>query len=162
MLIVVLHNQGAAMAAAKKGDTVKINYTGKLEDGTMFDTSANKEPLEFTIGKSKIIAGFEQAVIGMNPGESKTVNIPMEQAYGAHRSDMVVNVDRKELPPDLKPVLGQQLQISQDENNVIVVSVTQISDTHVTLDANHPLAGKNLVFDITLMGIAPSCGCGHC
>ncbi|MFA6385058.1 MAG: peptidylprolyl isomerase [Candidatus Omnitrophota bacterium] len=149
------------MTTAKHGDTVKIHYTGKLEDGTLFDSSASREPLEFTIGKSKIIAGFEQAIIGMKPGDSKTVNIPVEQAYGAHRPDMVVSVDRKELPPDLKPVLGQQLQVSQDENNVIVVCVTAVTDTHVTLDANHPLAGKNLVFDIKLVGIVPGCSCCH-
>jgi peptidylprolyl isomerase len=149
------------MATAKQGDTVKIHYTGKLEDGTMFDTSAQRQPLEFTLGSSKIIPGFEQAVVGMNIGESKTVNIPSEQAYGAHRPDMVVVLDRKELPPDLKPVLGQQLQVSQDENNMIVVSVTNITDTHVTLDANHPLAGKNLVFDIKLVDIVPKCSCCH-
>jgi peptidylprolyl isomerase len=155
------------MATAKQGDTVKIHYTGKLEDGTLFDTSTAREPLEFTIGKNKIIPGFEQAVIGMNPGDAKIVNIPVDQAYGPHRAEMVVSVDRKELPPDLKPVLGQQLQVSQDENNVIVVCVTAITDTHVTLDANHPLAGKNLVFDITLVDIVPGsksgceCGCSH-
>ena len=149
------------MPAAKNGDTVRIHYTGKLEDGTMFDTSAQREPLEFTIGKNRIIPGFEQAVIGMIPGESKTVNIPVEMAYGAHKPEMVVTVDRKELPADLKPVLGQQLQVSQDENNVIVVSVTAITDTHVTLDANHPLAGKNLVFDIRLVDILGGCSCCH-
>jgi peptidylprolyl isomerase len=148
------------MATAKKGDTVKIHYTGKLEDGTIFDTSAEREPLEFTIGKNRIIAGFEQAVIGMNPGDSKTVSITAEHAYGAHRPDMVVTVDRKELPPDLKPVLGQQLQVSQDEKNTVVVCVTAITDTHVTLDANHPLSGKNLVFDIKLMAIVPGCSSG--
>jgi peptidylprolyl isomerase len=152
------------MPTAKQGDTVKIHYTGKLEDGTLFDTSKDRDPLEFTIGKNKIIAGFEQAVIGMNTGDSKTVNIPVDQAYGAHKPEMVVTVDRKELPPDLKPVLGQQLQVSQDENNVVVVCVTAITDTHVTLDANHPLAGKNLVFDIKLVDIVPGsksgCGCG--
>jgi FKBP-type peptidyl-prolyl cis-trans isomerase 2 len=149
------------MATAKNGDTVKIHYTGKLENGTMFDTSAEREPLEFTLGKSKIIPGFEQAIIGMSIGESKTVNIQSEQAYGAHRPDMVVIVDRKELPADLKPVLGQQLQVSQDEDNMLVVAVTNITDTHVTLDANHPLAGKNLVFDIKLVEIVPKCSCCH-
>jgi peptidylprolyl isomerase len=148
------------MATAKHGDTVRIHYTGKLEDGTMFDSSDKREPLEFTIGKSKIIAGFEQAVIGMNPGDSKTVSIDVEHAYGAHRPDMVVSVDRKELPPDLKPVLGQQLQVSQDENNVIVACVTALTDTHITLDANHPLAGKNLVFDIKLVDIVTGCSSG--
>jgi peptidylprolyl isomerase len=155
-------HKGDSMATAKKGDTVKIHYTGKLDDGTVFDTSAQREPLQFTVGKSKIIAGFEDAVVGMNVGESKNIHIPSEQAYGAHRPDMVISVDRKELPPDLKPVIGQQLQVSQDENNTLVVSVTALTDTHVTLDANHPLAGKNLVFDITLVDIVPSCGCGSC
>ncbi len=150
------------MACAKNGDTVKIHYTGKLQDGTLFDTSKDREPLQFTIGKSRIIAGFEQAVIGMNTGESKTVTIPVDQAYGAHKPEMVVTVDKKELPAGLNPVLGQQLQVSQDENNSIVVSVTNITETHVTLDANHPLAGKDLVFDINLVEILPGCGCGSC
>lgn len=149
------------MKAAKNGDTVQVHYTGRLENGTVFDDSSKREPLEFTLGKNRIIAGFEEAVIGMTPGDSKTINIACDQAYGTHKPEMVIRVERSQLPPDLKPVIGQQLQVNQDENNVIVVSVTEITDTHVTLDANHPLAGKNLVFDIKLVAINPSCGCCH-
>jgi FKBP-type peptidyl-prolyl cis-trans isomerase 2 len=149
------------MAGAKTADTVKVHYTGKLTDGTIFDDSLNREPLEFTIGNNNLIAGFENAVIGMNVGDWKTVNIPSEQAYGPHMKEMVVEVDRKQLPPDLKPVIGAQLQVTQDEGQEIVVSITQITETHVTLDANHPLAGKDLVFEIKLVEILPPCSCCH-
>jgi len=138
---------------AKNGDRIKVHYTGKLENGTIFDDSLNREPLEFTIGKSRIIPGFENAVIGMNVGDWKTVTIPAEEGYGPQRQEMVIVAERKHLPAGLVPVIGQQLQISQDDGNMAVVSVTNITDTHVTLDANHPLAGKNLVFDIKLVEI---------
>jgi len=149
------------MAGAKNADTVKVHYTGKLTDGTIFDDSLNREPLEFTIGKNNLIAGFENAVIGMNVGDWKTVNIPAEEAYGPHMKEMVVEVDRKQLPADLKPVIGAQLQVTQDEGQEIVVSITKITETHVTLDANHPLAGKDLVFEIKLIEILPPCSCCH-
>jgi peptidylprolyl isomerase len=149
------------MAGAKTGDTVKVHYTGKLTDGTIFDDSLSREPLEFTLGKNSLIAGFEEAVIGMNAGDWKTVTIPSEQAYGPHMKEMVVDVDRKQLPPDLVPVIGAQLQVTQNEGQEIVVSITKITETHVTLDANHPLAGKDLVFEIKLVEIVPGCSCCH-
>jgi peptidylprolyl isomerase len=153
------------MAGAKTGDTVKVHYTGRLTDGTIFDDSLEREPLEFIIGKNNLIAGFEEAVIGMNAGDWKTVNIPAEQAYGAYMKEMAVEVDIKQLPPGFKPVLGAQLQVTQDEGQQVVVSITKITPTHVTLDANHPLAGKELVFDIKLVEIAPPgkppCSCCH-
>jgi FKBP-type peptidyl-prolyl cis-trans isomerase 2 len=145
---------------AKKGDTVKVHYQGKLKDGTVFDDSnTRKEPLIFTIGQSDIIAGFDTAVEGMDPGQEKTVNIPADQAYGPHRKEMVVTVNRKELPPDLKPVVGQQLSVSQDEKQYAVVTVTGVSEDSVTLDANHPLAGQDLTFGIKLVEICPPCSC---
>ncbi|MFP4437813.1 MAG: peptidylprolyl isomerase [Chloroflexaceae bacterium] len=141
------------MAEAKQGDTVKVHYTGKLDDGTVFDTSAEREPLQFTIGQGQIIPGFEEAVVGMNEGESKTTQIPSDAAYGPHRDEMIVEVDRSQFPPNLDPEVGQQLQIRQPDGQAIVVTVTDLSDESATLDANHPLAGKDLTFDIELVQV---------
>lgn len=141
------------MVQAKPGDTVKIHYTGKLDDGTVFDSSVNREPLEFTLSSGQVIPGFENAVVGMAPGESKTEKIPMEQAYGPYRTEMVLEVDKQQLPPDLEPDVGLQLQVQQPNGQVIPVYITGITDSTVTLDANHPLAGQDLVFDIQLVEI---------
>jgi peptidylprolyl isomerase len=141
------------MAQAKKGDTVKIHYTGSLEDGTVFDSSANRDPLQFTIGDGKVIPGFELAVAGMSPGESKTEKIPADQAYGPRMKEMVVEVNRAEIPPELKPEVGQQLQMSRDDGRVIPFTITDMSESKVTLDANHPLAGKDLIFKIELIEV---------
>ena len=141
------------MPKAKNGDTVKINYTGKLEDGTIFDTSSDREPIQFTIGTDQVIAGLEQAVIGMNTGETKTSKIPADQAYGPHRNEMVIEVDRKEIPDNIKLEIDQHLQIPQENKRSIIVRVTDISEEKVTLDANHPLAGRDLTFDIELIEI---------
>ncbi|NJL35393.1 MAG: peptidylprolyl isomerase [Leptolyngbyaceae cyanobacterium SM1_4_3] len=142
------------MTHAKQGDTVKVHYTGKLEDGTVFDSSVNREPLEFAIGTGSLIPGFERAVIGMTPGESKTEHIVAEQAYGEHREDMVLVVDRQQMPEDMQVGVGQQLQIRQQTGQTIPVVVTDVSDSQITLDANHPLAGEDLTFDIQLLEIA--------
>ncbi|MBW4419061.1 MAG: peptidylprolyl isomerase [Myxacorys californica WJT36-NPBG1] len=141
------------MAQAKLGDMVKVHYTGKLDDGTVFDSSTDGSPLEFTIGSGQIIPGFEQAVVGMSPGDSKTELIPVDQAYGPHREDMVVIVDRAQMPGDLEPEIGQQLQIQQPTGQPIPVVVTEVSEADITLDANHPLAGEDLTFDIQLVDI---------
>lgn len=142
------------MAQAKAGDTVKVHYTGKLDDGTVFDSSADREPLEFTIGAGGIIPGFEQAVVGMSLGESKTEVIPTDQAYGPHSEEMVVVVDRQQMPPEIEPEVGQQLQLQQQNGQVLPVVITDVSGAAVTLDANHPLAGEDLTFDIKLVEIA--------
>jgi peptidylprolyl isomerase len=142
------------MAQAKEGDFVKVHYTGNLEDGTEFDSSADKEPLEFTIGKGEVIPGFEQAVSGMSPGESKTVTVPPEQAYGQHKEEMVAVLERKDVPADIELAVGNHLEVSQEGGDSFPVMVTDLSDTAVTLDANHPLAGKSLVFKITLLEVA--------
>ncbi len=142
------------MTQAKKGDTVNVHYTGKLADGTVFDTSRNRHPLQFTIGKSQVISGFEQAVIGMNPGESKTARIPVDQAYGPRQNDRIVTVERTQLPPGLNPLVGQRLELTQSDNQRILVTVSAMTDTTLTLDANHPLAGRDLFFDIELVKIA--------
>ena len=141
------------MAQAKQGDTVQIHYTGKLQDGTVFDSSRERHPLRFTLGNGQVIAGFEQAVIGMNTGESRTTTIPVELAYGPHREDMVVTVDRGQMPDGLAPQIGQRLELTQADDSTILVTVTNTTDTTLTFDANHPLAGKALTFEIELIGI---------
>jgi len=141
------------MVQAKGGDTVKVHYTGKLDDGTIFDSSKDRDPLQFIIGEGRVIPGFEQAVVGMNPGESKTATVAANEAYGPHLKEMVVVVDRKEIPEHLEPKVGQQLEIRQEDDRTIVVTVSDVSESSVTLDANHPLAGKDLTFDIQLIEI---------
>ncbi|GAB1541431.1 peptidylprolyl isomerase [Scytonema sp. NUACC21] len=142
------------MTQAKHGDTVMVHYEGKLSDGTVFDASTDGSPLQFTIGEGEIILGFEQAVLGMSVGETKTAEIPSDQAYGPHQPELVLNVERNQLPPDFEVEVGQQLQIQQAPGQFIPVTVTDVSSENVTLDANHPLAGKDLVFDIQLVDIA--------
>lgn len=142
------------MVAAKVGDTVSIHYTGTLNDGSVFDSSLEREPLQFSIGGQQVIPGFEQAVIGMNPGDSKTQTIPCDQAYGPRHEDMVVTVLREQIPSDFELEVGQQLQIRNPEGQVIPVMVSEIVEDQVTLDGNHPLAGEDLTFDIELVGIA--------
>jgi peptidylprolyl isomerase len=142
------------MAQAKQGDTVKVHYTGKLADGSVFDSSANRDPLEFTIGQGQVIPGFEQAVVGMKAGDAKTATIAPDDAYGPHRPNMVGAVDRSQLPQDINPQVGQQLQVRQQDGHSMVVKVTEVGKGKVTLDANHPLAGKDLTFDIQLVDIS--------
>ncbi len=142
------------MVQAKPGDTVKIHYTGRLDDGTVFDSSVNREPLEFTLSGGQVIPGFDEAVLGMSPGESKTQKIPMDQAYGPHREEMVLEISRQQIPPELEPEVGQQLQVQQENGQTIPVFVTEVTESNVTLDANHPLAGEDLTFDIQLVEIA--------
>ena len=142
------------MAQAKNGDTVTVHYTGRLEDGTVFDSSVDRDPLQFTLGEGLLIPGFEQAVLGMSAGESKTAEVSADQAYGPHREEMVVDIDRQEFPPHFQPKVGQQLQIPQSEGRVTRLIVTDVSEQKVTLDANHPLAGRDLTFDINLLEIA--------
>jgi peptidylprolyl isomerase len=141
------------MAQAKDGDTVKVHYTGKLQDGTVFDTSEEREPLEFTIGNGQVIPGFETAVAGMEPNETKTASIPADKAYGPRREEMMLEVERTHFPDDLKPEVGQQLQMRRPDGQVFVVAVSDVSEESVTLDANHPLAGEDLTFEITLVEI---------
>lgn len=142
------------MAEAKTGDTVKIQYTGKLDDGTVFDSSAEREPLEFTIGEGRTIPEFEEAVIGMKPGESKSFQIASEDAYGPYRQEMIMVVNKKDLPEGLNPRIDQKLQVQPSSGDPYVVKVVEISEENVTLDGNHPLAGKDLTFDIELTQIS--------
>lgn len=142
------------MSLPKKGDTVKVHYTGKLKDGSVFDSSANREPLAFTLGGGNMIPGFEQAVEGMDVGERKTAEIPSGQAYGEKRQDMIITVPRENVPGDINPEVGQQLAIQQQGGQQVPVTVTEVNDEQVVLDANHPLAGKDLIFEIELVEIA--------
>lgn len=141
------------MAQAKTGDSVKLHYTGTLNDGTVFDSSEGREPLEFTLGQNQVIPGFENAVLGMSPGDSKTVNIPADQAYGPRRDDMMIDVSPSEFPDHITPQVGDRLQIRQPDGRAFNVIVSAVSNTAVTLDGNHPLAGEDLTFEIQLVSI---------
>ena len=135
------------------GSNVKVHYKGTFDDGTVFDSSLDCDPLEFTIGGGQVIPGFENAVIGMSIGETKTSRITSDKAYGPHLEEMVVAFDRGQLPADLQPSIGQVLQFRRNDGYIIEVKVTNLSDTSVTFDGNHPLAGKDLIFEIQLLEI---------
>ena len=141
------------MATAKSNDTVKVHYTGSLTDGTVFDSSADREPFEFTIGQGMVIPGFENAIIGMNEGDAKTVSIPAEEAYGPYQDELVAVVARSQVPPELEIEIGTILQVRSPEGGINRVMVKEITEENVTLDLNHPLAGKELVFELELIEI---------
>jgi len=141
------------MTQIKEGDTVQVHFTGTLEDGTVFETTRDGDPLEFEIGGDEVSPGFEEAVLAMEPGETKSVEVPADKAYGIHRDDLVQVVERDKLPSDLEPEVGLALQISYDDRESMVVIITDVSEDTVTLDANHPLAGKSLNFDIEFLKI---------
>ena len=135
------------MAEAKSGDNVKVHYKGTLDNGTEFDSSEGKEPLEFTVGANQVIPGFDNAVAGMNIGDKKTVNIPVDEAYGPRREDMLAIVDIGQFPENITPEIGQELQLTNENDELIMVKIVEINEKDVTLDANHQLAGENLTFD---------------
>ena len=149
------------MAQAKTGDKVTVHYTGRLEGGEIFDSSECHEddcgcesgPMEFVIGEGEVIPGFEKAIIGMSPGDEKTVIIPVAEAYGERVEEMVAEVDRKEIPADLELEVGLSLEVTQEDGHAFPVLITEVTETTVTLDANHPLAGKDLTFDLKLVSI---------
>lgn len=142
------------MTQAKNGDTVAIHYTGTLADGTVFDSSEGRDPLSFTIGGGQVIAGFEEAVMGMVRSEKKNVTIPVDKAYGPRREELVINIPRSQVPPEISPEIGQRLQMQGPNNMPLIVTVTEVTDEHVVLDANPPLAGKDLNFAIELVDIS--------
>jgi len=142
------------MPKVKKNDTVKVHYTGKLVSGEEFDTSKGREPLEFTVGSGQIIPGFEEAVEGMEVNEKKTITLSPDQAYGPVHDQLISEIDRSELPEDITPQIGQTLVATAQDGRQTRVQVTEVQPETVTLDANHPLAGKDLVFDIELVEIA--------
>ena len=143
------------MRQAKHGDIVRVHYRGKLHDGSVFDVSFDREPLKFTIGAGQVIPGFEEAVVGMNPGDSKTTELPVEKAFGPYRENMVAVVNKSRFAGHwhLEPTVGQRLEIPQPDGPPMNATVTEITESEVTLDANHPLAGKDLTFDIELIDI---------
>ncbi len=138
---------------AKKGDAVEVHYTGKLEDGSVFDSSVSRAPLGFTVGDGNMIKGFDSAVHGMGIGDKKTVTIPAAEAYGERREDMMIEVPVEQVPADIKPELGMVLQLQGGNGQPMPVTVVDIEETKITLDANHELAGKDLIFDIELVTI---------
>ncbi|MBU4178111.1 MAG: FKBP-type peptidyl-prolyl cis-trans isomerase [Desulfurivibrionaceae bacterium] len=142
------------MSQAKKGDSVKIHYTGTLEDGKVFDSSAGRDPLGFTLGGGQVIVGFEEAVLGMAIGDKKKVTIPSHKAYGEKNEELVIEVPRNQVPPDLNPEVDQKLQMGGPNGELVVVTVVAVTDEAVVLDANPPLAGKDLTFDLELVAIS--------
>ncbi|MBW2477427.1 MAG: peptidylprolyl isomerase [Deltaproteobacteria bacterium] len=141
----------AQARSAKAGDQVRVNYTGTFVDGTVFDSSEGNEPLEFTIGEGNVIAGFDQALIGMQPGETRQVEVPPDQAYGPHVPEMVAEVERKLIPDDHRLQIGGFLEVTLENGDELEVQVIELTAETVTLDANHPLAGKMLHFEIELL-----------
>ena len=139
------------MTEVNQGRQVKINYKGTLQDGTVFDQSKEGEPLEFTIGEGKIIPGLEKAVAEMEVGESKTVEVPSDEAYGPHREELIGKIPRDRLPDEINPEVGQMLRVGQQEGETMVVQVVEVTDDEVALDGNHPLAGHDLTFEVELL-----------
>jgi peptidylprolyl isomerase len=139
------------MEAAGHGDTVKVHVTGKLEGGKVFDSTANGDPLELTIGKGKFVRGLENAIVGMSPGEKKTVRVTPEEGFGSFREGLSLKVARKSISPSIEPQVGMQLTMSRGESEKTRVTITDVSESSITVDANHPLAGKNLIFDIEFL-----------
>lgn len=141
------------MSQAKNGDTVRIHYTGKLTDGQEFDSSSGREPLEFQLGAGQVIKGLEKEIEGMETGTKSTVTVPADQAYGQHDPAQVQQVDRGMIPEDIDLQVGMQLGANTQNGQQITLTVVDVADDKVTLDANHPLAGKDLVFDVELVEI---------
>ncbi|MFO7703102.1 FKBP-type peptidyl-prolyl cis-trans isomerase [Psychroflexus maritimus] len=141
------------MSQVKEKDTVKVHYTGKLSDGQVFDSSLEREPLEFTLGEGMLIPGFEKAVIDMKVSEKKTVSIPKDEAYGEKLDDLFQKVDKAQLPEEIKPEVGMGLVSKNPDGSERQLRVAAVNDDHIIVDANHPLAGHDLVFDLELVEI---------
>ena len=137
---------------AQNGNTVKVHYTGTLDDGSVFDSSKNRSPLQFVIGRQQVVPGFEKAVIGRSVGDKFTVTIPAAEAYGESQKDLIIEVPRSQIPPNITPQKGLGLTMQVAEGSIDVI-VSEVTDTHITLDANHPLAGENLTFEIEIIDI---------
>lgn len=142
------------MSVAKSGDKVKVHYTGTLTDGTQFDSSAGREPLEFELGSGMVIPGFDLGVTGMTIGDKKSIHIPTAEAYGTVNEDMLIKFDRAQVPADMELEVGASLNMHQDgTGQVVQVVVREITPEYILLDANHPLAGQDLIFELELVGI---------
>ena len=141
------------MQQAKKGDKIKIHYHGRLNDGTVFDSSNGRQPLEFEVGSGMVIPGFDAGVTGMSVGEKKTINIPFMEAYGPVQNEMIIEFPKTNFPAEMKPEVGMQLNMSNQSGQQFPVVIKEIKDEVIVLDANHPLAGKDLIFDLELVEI---------
>ena len=141
------------MKAAQVGDLVSVHYTGKLKNGEVFDSSKDRDPLEFTLGNKELLAGFEGVVVGMEPGESKSVTLEPENAFGERSEDLLLQLPKKDFPENITPAVGLQLKMSNASGNEMTVVVSEVGDESVTLDGNHPLSGQTVTFDIELLDI---------
>jgi FKBP-type peptidyl-prolyl cis-trans isomerase 2 len=141
------------MQEAKNGNQVKVHYHGRLDDGTTFDSSEGRSPLQFEVGAGQVIKGFDDGVLGMKEGDKKTIHIPVEQAYGEKSPDMIIEFPRDQFPPDMKPEIGMQLNLRGQDGRNFPVVISDVKDDVVVLDGNHPLAGRDLIFDIEMVEI---------
>lgn len=143
------------MPGANEGNKVKVNYTGKYKDsGEVFDTSEGREPLEFVLGKGMVIAGFEKAIIGLNPGDTTSIEVPPEEGYGTSRPELVFEVRKEQLPPNIAPEVGMMLEVATESGETAYMRIAGVGDEMVTLDGNHPLADKTLLFDLELVEVS--------
>ncbi len=141
------------MKKAKNGDTVKVHYTGRLDDGTIFDSSEGKAPLQFTIGEGRLMQTFEEGVIGLTEGESKKIQVAAQEAYGLRQDKLVATIPFEAMPEGLNPEVGMRLQMRTPEDQLIVLRIVEVSENDITVDANHELAGKDLNFEVELVEI---------
>jgi FKBP-type peptidyl-prolyl cis-trans isomerase 2 len=141
------------MQQVKSGDTVKVHYHGRLTDGTTFDSSEGRDPLEFEVGSGMVIKGFDEGVMGMQPGEKKTVDIPVNDAYGPKNPEMIIDFPRNQFPEGMNPEVGMRLNLNNAEGEIFPVVISSVEDESVKLDGNHPLAGEDLIFDLELVEI---------
>ncbi|WP_282135473.1 FKBP-type peptidyl-prolyl cis-trans isomerase [Seonamhaeicola maritimus] len=141
------------MSQVKENDTVKVHYTGKLSNGQIFDSSLEREPLEFQLGQGMLIPGFEMGVIDMKVNEKKTINIPVSDAYGDIQQELLYEVKKEQLPPEMSPEVGMGLASKDPEGNEVQFRVAEVNEDHIIVDANHPLAGQDLIFDLELIEI---------
>jgi peptidylprolyl isomerase len=144
------------VAQAKMNDKVTLHYTGSFTDGAVFDSSVDREPFEFTIGQGTVIPGLENGIVGMNEGESRTLNIAAEEAYGLHREDLLAIIGRSQMPANIDLKIGMILQARAPDGGIANVIVREMNGENVTLDFNHPLAGKELIFEVNLIKVSPA------
>jgi FKBP-type peptidyl-prolyl cis-trans isomerase 2 len=144
------------MQQVQNGDKVRVHYHGKLRSGETFDSSEGREPLEFTVGSGQVIRGFDEGVKGMQQGEKRTVEIPVQDAYGEKSEEMLIEFPKDQFPPEMQPEVGMQLMMNNSQGQSFPVTIAEVRDESVLLDANHPLAGQDLIFDLELVEIVPT------